>query len=71
MIQTHEKRYSVTQYAAGALFRWVDHGCSLDKVFFADLTSEAALNEERRREGRKEFGLSLFSMIDGLQSSMK
>jgi hypothetical protein len=29
-VAPHEKRVSFTQYAAGALFRWVDNGCKND-----------------------------------------
>ncbi|KAJ8487289.1 hypothetical protein ONZ45_g14393 [Pleurotus djamor] len=30
-IQPHEKRYSITQYSAGGLFRWVENGYCSDK----------------------------------------
>ncbi|KAJ8503497.1 hypothetical protein ONZ45_g10816 [Pleurotus djamor] len=34
-IQPHEKRYSVTQYSAGPLFRWFNNGYRSDKEVFA------------------------------------
>lgn len=32
-VQEHEKRYSITQYSAGGLFRWVYNGFQTDKSF--------------------------------------
>jgi hypothetical protein len=31
-IQPQEKRFSIVQYAAGGLFRWVQNGCMTDKT---------------------------------------
>ena len=67
-IQPHETRYSFTQYAAGGLFRWVEHGFQ-NEASYAQGSSAAELAAEKvRREKRKNFGLSLFSTMDELRA---
>jgi hypothetical protein len=65
-IQPHETRYSFTQYAAGGLFRWVEHGFRKEGSYATGLSADERSAENVRREGRKNFGLSLFSTMDEL-----
>jgi len=39
-IASGEKHFSMTQYTAGSIFRWVDHGFKSDKDYYASLTKE-------------------------------
>ena len=50
-IQPHEVRFSIVQYASGRIFRWVNNGCSTDKVWFENATPQAieARNKEKAR----------------------
>jgi hypothetical protein len=67
-IQPHETRYSVTQYAAGGLFRWVEHGFQKEGSYAMGLSATERAAEEARRLAHKDFGLSLFSMMDELRA---
>jgi hypothetical protein len=58
-----EKRYSFTQYAAGGLFRWVEHGFKKNDDYFSGKDWQVKINQEA---GRWERGLSLFSTVDEL-----
>ncbi|THU82217.1 hypothetical protein K435DRAFT_691979, partial [Dendrothele bispora CBS 962.96] len=50
-VSSHETRYSVVQYSAAGLFRWVHNGCQSDKTFKENATAEQLVNwEEERRE---------------------
>ncbi|KAJ3725335.1 hypothetical protein C8R42DRAFT_576377 [Lentinula raphanica] len=55
-----EKRFSFTQYAPGANFRWVDHGFQTEEI------KSEALAERRRKKDRWAMGLSLFSTLEQL-----
>ena len=66
IIQPHETRYSFTQYAAGGLFRWVEHGFQKEDSYTKGLSAAEHAVEDARREARKHFGLSLFSTMDEL-----
>ncbi|KAF8200539.1 hypothetical protein K438DRAFT_1582454 [Mycena galopus ATCC 62051] len=46
-IAAGERRYSFTQYTAGGLFRWVEHGFQIEEEFFETLTDAEAKQEER------------------------
>ena len=67
-IQPHETRYSFTQYAAGGLFRWVEHGFQKEAIYTKGLSVAELAAEKVRREQRKNFGLSLFSTMDELRA---
>jgi hypothetical protein len=69
-IQPHETRYSITQYAAGGLFRWVEHGFQKEGSYAMGWSRSAAERaaEEAHRLARKDFGLSLFSTMDELRA---
>ncbi|TRM56747.1 hypothetical protein BD626DRAFT_413178 [Schizophyllum amplum] len=64
-----ETRFSVTQYTAGAIFRWVDQGCRTKEEFVKKMTAseyDAFLVTE---EGRFNEGLAMYSTLDELRSS--
>lgn len=67
-IHKGETRYSFTQYAAGGLFRWVDHGFQTEGTCTAGWSQEQV--EEDLAEGacRWEEGMQLFSTLDKLRS---
>jgi hypothetical protein len=67
-LQPHETRYSFTQYAAGGLFRWVEHGFQKEESYTNALSAAERDAERARREARKNFGLSLFSTMDELKA---
>jgi len=62
-ISKGETRYSFTQYAAGALFRWVDHDFQKAEDFRASRTPEQLVELEEQKKGRWSFGLSLFPRL--------
>ena len=66
-IQTHEIRMSITQYAAGGLFRWVRYGFRKEEDFKRDKDSWDKELEERKH--RWAIGLDLFSTLDDLRQS--
>ncbi|KAL1658174.1 hypothetical protein GGG16DRAFT_67121 [Schizophyllum commune] len=56
-IAPHERRYTITQYTAGAIFRFVEHGFQSNKQFYSALTPDqlaAAIASDKARaaEGR-------------------
>lgn len=61
-----DKRYSFTQYTAGGLFRWVDHGFQTEYSYRAKSSEEEKLAEMKRMEKRWEMGLGLFSTVEEL-----
>ncbi|KAJ7920525.1 hypothetical protein B0H13DRAFT_1867439 [Mycena leptocephala] len=69
-IASHERRFSFTQYTAGGLFRWVEHGFQTEEAYLETLTKE-----ERREE--KELGLkrareraAMFSTLEELSAGI-
>ncbi|KIY43741.1 hypothetical protein FISHEDRAFT_53324 [Fistulina hepatica ATCC 64428] len=61
-----ERRYSITQFSAGGLFRWVDHGFQTEKYFFESLNEDELRAEKERQSQRWTQGLSQFSTLDEL-----
>ncbi|KAL1740800.1 hypothetical protein HDZ31DRAFT_46760, partial [Schizophyllum fasciatum] len=68
VIGGRETRYSVTQYTAGAIFRWVQHGCKLDEAYYDSLSESEALEAKRANARRWREGVKLWSKIEDLQS---
>jgi hypothetical protein len=66
-IQPGERRASFTQYAAGGLFRWVDHG--FNTLERCDPELRKALSAEN--VNRFERGLGLFTTLDEFLISVK
>jgi hypothetical protein len=65
-IEKGETRYSFTQYSAGGLFRWVEHGFQSEGDFDSKLSPQGKITEKRRKEGRWMEGLGLFSRLEEL-----
>ncbi|KAF7970990.1 hypothetical protein HWV62_22491 [Athelia sp. TMB] len=67
-IQKGETRYSFTQYAAGGLFRWVDHGFQPEAAYQAGWSEEREQEEIQTGHQRWQEGLKLFSTVEELRS---
>ncbi|KAL1698446.1 hypothetical protein EV121DRAFT_297177 [Schizophyllum commune] len=65
-IKSHERRYSVTQYTAGSIFRWVEHGFQLDDAYYASLSPEEVRQDRRTAAGRWRRGRRMFSKLSDL-----
>ncbi|TRM55104.1 hypothetical protein BD626DRAFT_579563 [Schizophyllum amplum] len=65
-IAKHERRFSVTQYTAGAIFRWAEHGFQLDEDYYADLTQEELAKDKETTEARWRRGRRMFSKFSDL-----
>lgn len=62
-IQMHEKRYSITQYTAGGLFRWASNGFQTQDTFLAKASHEEKVKWLADRATRWERGLDFFPII--------
>jgi hypothetical protein len=58
--------YSITQYSAGGIFHWVDHGFQTEESYWEALPDEEHTEEIRQMEGRAQMGMGLFSTKDEL-----
>ncbi|KAF7979476.1 hypothetical protein HWV62_42303 [Athelia sp. TMB] len=68
-IQEGKTRYSFTQYAAGGLFRWVEHGFRTERARTAGW-SQAQVEEDRANGVRRwEDGINLFSTLEELRNA--
>ncbi|KAF7979793.1 hypothetical protein HWV62_40840 [Athelia sp. TMB] len=67
-IQEGETRYSFTQYAAGGLFRWVEHGFQTERSRTAGWSRAQVEEDKAKGERRWEDGIKLFSTLDELRS---
>ncbi|KAL1658891.1 hypothetical protein GGF50DRAFT_92317 [Schizophyllum commune] len=65
-IRKGERRYSVTQYTAGSIFRWVEHGFQLDEKYYASLSREEAAQDARTAAGRWRRGRAMFARYSDL-----
>ncbi|KAF8194926.1 hypothetical protein BJ912DRAFT_923826 [Pholiota molesta] len=65
-IAAHETRYSVAQYSAGGLFRWVHNGFQKEEQWQAKATSEEKHIREVEKEDRWLEGFKMLSMEDEL-----
>jgi hypothetical protein len=68
VIQKGEERYSFTQYTAGGLFRWVDHGFQKEDGYYSSLSEGERIEEEEAMQRHWAMGLGLFSTLDELKS---
>ncbi|KAL1699670.1 hypothetical protein EV121DRAFT_215799 [Schizophyllum commune] len=64
----NETRYSVTQYTAGALIRWIDQGFQTKEAFLATLSPEQRAEEAVKASTRYREGLAMFSTLAELRS---
>lgn len=65
--QPGESRYSITQYAAGGLFRWVDQRMQPTARYLDSLNKEEWEAHIRESEARWATGINLFSTLTSLQ----
>ncbi|KAL1698750.1 hypothetical protein EV121DRAFT_274210 [Schizophyllum commune] len=65
-----ETRFSVTQYTAGALIRWIDQGFQTKEAFLASLTRKQRAAEQEKAKTRYMKGLAMFSTLTELRSRM-
>ncbi|KIY42917.1 hypothetical protein FISHEDRAFT_54522 [Fistulina hepatica ATCC 64428] len=63
-----EVRYSITQYSAGGLFRWVEHGHQQKSDFRDSLDEKGRTDERARQQARWTNGLGLFSTLKELST---
>ncbi|KAL1684834.1 hypothetical protein GGG16DRAFT_67535 [Schizophyllum commune] len=63
-----ETRYSVTQYTAGALIRWIDQGFQTKEAFLAHLSPEQRAEEAVKASTRYRKGLAMYSTLSELRS---
>ena len=67
-IQPNETRYSFTEYAAGGLFRWAEHGFQNEACYRAGLSQAGREAEKVHIAMCRDFGLSLLSTMDELRA---
>jgi hypothetical protein len=67
-IRTGESRYSFTQYTAGGLFRWVDHGYQTEKSYKKGWSKKRKQAEEEVNKQRWVQGVGMFSTLDELKT---
>lgn len=65
--QPGETRYSLTQYGAGGLFRWVDQGMQPTAAYMGSLSGKEWEAEMKRSAARWQEGIKLFSKLTSLQ----
>jgi hypothetical protein len=65
-VPQNSTRYSITQYTAGGIFRWVDHGFQKEDPYWATLSDEEHEEELQQMEGCTCMGMGLFSTKDEL-----
>ncbi|KAG6852701.1 hypothetical protein C0991_009717 [Blastosporella zonata] len=70
-VRPGETRYSFTQYAAGGLFRWVEHGFQKDGSFFSQLDDEALAVQKELETRRWAGGVDMFSKLSDLVGATK
>ncbi|KXN83021.1 hypothetical protein AN958_01921 [Leucoagaricus sp. SymC.cos] len=65
-IMPDETRFSIIQYAAGGIFRWVHHNFMSEEDWKAKASEEDLENEEVEREKRWGEGVKMFTKLDEL-----
>ncbi|KAJ6552452.1 hypothetical protein DFH09DRAFT_1248679 [Mycena vulgaris] len=63
-----EHRYSFTQYTAGGLFRWVEHGFKTEEEYLEGLSKQERREERELGKERASEGVGLFSTIAELKA---
>jgi hypothetical protein len=63
-----ESRYSFTQYTAGGLFRWVDHGYQTETSYKKGWNKARKQEEEEVNKQRWLKGVSMFSTLEELKT---
>ncbi|KAK7447346.1 hypothetical protein VKT23_014056 [Stygiomarasmius scandens] len=64
-IRKHERRFSWTQFSAGGLFRWVDHGFQTEEYYQASLRTTKQKEQMRvEKEQRWKMGVDLLQKLE-------
>ena len=66
-IQAGEHRYSITQYSAGGLFRWVDNNFQAIKNHHSSMAPDDISSLLEHLSSQLDHGLSLYSNVDEIQ----
>lgn len=66
-IQQHETRYSIVQYSAGGLFRWVENGYMSDVEWDRTATHDQVKEREKNKAERWRQAVQMFSKLPDLQ----
>ncbi|KAL1736325.1 hypothetical protein EV714DRAFT_198920 [Schizophyllum commune] len=67
-VGARETRYSVTQYTAGAIFRWVDQGYQTKDEAVRKMTAAERRDFDAREKGRFADGVNMYSTLDELRT---
>jgi hypothetical protein len=70
-IQPGEKRFSFTQYTAGGLLRWVEHGFQSAVNYMSGLNKKQLVEAELKAAKRWTDGVDMFSKLTSLQTASK
>ena len=65
-IQPGETRYSIVQYAAGGLFRWVENGCMTDGSWLSQASAEDIIRRQSAQAQRWDKAPGMFTHLDEL-----
>ncbi|KAK7051168.1 hypothetical protein VNI00_004668 [Paramarasmius palmivorus] len=65
--QPGETQYSIVQYTAGGLFRWISNGGMSDKEFLSTLTAEQLVQQDQMRKDRARSGLRKYTRLFELE----
>jgi hypothetical protein len=68
-IANGERRYSFTQYTAGGIFRWIEHGFQSEEKYLESLSPAERAREREEVKTRWQMGAGLFSTLDELKST--
>ncbi|THV07307.1 hypothetical protein K435DRAFT_643672, partial [Dendrothele bispora CBS 962.96] len=66
-IQQNETRYSITQYTAGGIWRWLDAGGRTE----AEMSTEELAEFKAYKVNRRERTLSMFSTLEEVKAALK
>ncbi|KAJ7164128.1 hypothetical protein C8R46DRAFT_1036067 [Mycena filopes] len=66
-IGPNEHRYSFTQYTAGGIFRWIEHGFRSEEEYMRSLSKEEQERERKEAKGRWSMGAGLYSTLAELR----
>ncbi|KAJ7173821.1 hypothetical protein C8R46DRAFT_1032047 [Mycena filopes] len=66
-IGPNERRYSFTQYTAGGIFRWIEHGFRSEEEYMGSLLKEEQEREQMEAKGRWSMGAGLYSTLAELK----
>ncbi|KAJ7033886.1 hypothetical protein C8F04DRAFT_1210751 [Mycena alexandri] len=67
-ISTNECRYSFTQYTAGGIFQWIEHGFQSEEAYFDSLSAEEVGRERAEARERWSRGVGYFSTLEELRA---